>query len=85
MVLALSLLSACVFIVVYTWLGVLAGDETQTDDRKCNVRTVDAKVLNPKGPNFFVQNGDAAHSSNKKQVIDYRYEAGPENINQSQQ
>ena len=56
------------------------GEEAQIDDRKYNViRIIDAKVLNPNGPNVFVQNGDAAHSSSKKQVIDYLYEAGPEN------
>ena len=40
--------------------------------------TIDAKVLNPNGPNIFVQNGDAAHSNSKRQVIDYRYKAAPE-------
>ena len=40
--------------------------------------TIDAIVLNPKGPNIFVQNGDAAYNSSKRQVIDYIYEAGPE-------
>ena len=31
-------------------MGVLAGDETQTGDIDYNVRTVDAKVLNPNDP-----------------------------------
>ena len=31
-----------------------------------NLRAVDAKVLNPKGPNIFVHSGDTAHSSNKR-------------------
>ena len=58
------------------------GKEAQTDDRKCNViRTIEAKVLDPDGPNILVQNGHAAHSSSKRQVIDYRYEVGPEKIN----
>ena len=43
------------FNVVYIWLGVLAGDETQTGDIDYNVRTVDAKVLNPNGPNFRLE------------------------------
>ena len=58
------------------------GEETQVDHRKYNViRTFDAKVLSPTGPNIFVQNDHAAHSNSKRQVIDYRYEAGPEKIN----
>ena len=36
------------------------------------------KFYIPKDPEIFVQNGDAAHSSSKIQVIDYGYEAGPE-------
>ena len=74
----------CMFTaVVYTWLGVLAGGGAKhilIDDRNV-IRTIDAKVLDPNGPNIFVQNGDAAHSSSKRQVIDYIYEAGPEKIN----
>ena len=73
---AVCYLHVCSPFVVYTWLGVRAGRET--DDRKYNVRTVDAKVLDPNGPNIFVQNGGAAHSSNKRQIVDYRYEARPE-------
>ena len=58
------------------------GKETQGDGRKYNViRAIDAKVLNPNGLYIFAQNGDAAHSSSKGQVVDYRYEAGPEKIN----
>ena len=67
-------------VVVYTWLGVLAGQETQTFERKYNSRTVDGKVLIPNGPNIFVHNDDTAHSSSKRQVVDYRHEAGPEKI-----
>ena len=53
-------------VVVYTWLGVLAGGGETQIDRKYNlIRTIDAKVLNLNGPNIFVQNGDAAHSSSK--------------------
>ena len=45
------------------------------------IRTIDdATVLNPNGPNTFVQNGDAADNSSKRQVIDYIYEVGPEKI-----
>ena len=60
------------------------GEEAQTDDQKYKEPlkiTIDAKVLNQNGPNIFVHIGDAAHSSSKRQVIDYRYEAGPEKIN----
>ena len=74
------------FTVVNTWLGVLAGGKKQIDDRKCNVmRTIEAKVLDPYGPYILVQNGDAAYSSSKRQVIDYRYEVGPEKIYLPQQ
>ena len=55
------------------------GEEAQIDDRK--YITIDEKVLNRNGPNIFVQNDYAAHNSSKRQVIDYRYEAGPEKIN----
>ena len=48
------------------------------------IRTVDVKVLNPKGPNIFVQNGDAAYSSKKREVVDSIYEAGPGNISRPQ-
>ena len=34
-----------------------------------NVTTVDAKVINPNGPYIFIQNSDAAYSSNKRQVV----------------
>ena len=58
------------------------GEKHKIHDRKCNrIITIDAKVLHPNGPNIFVQNGDAAHNSSKRQVIDYLYEAGPEKIN----
>ena len=46
------------------------------------MRTIDSKVLNPNGPNIFVQNDDAAHNSSSKRqvlVIDYIYEAGLKN------
>ena len=36
------------------------------------------EVFNTNGPNMFVQNDDAAHNSSKRQVIDYKYEAGHE-------
>ena len=45
------------------------------------IRTVDGKVYNPNAPNIFVQNSDDAHSSSKRQIVDYRYEAGPEKTN----
>ena len=68
---------------VYTWLGVLAGGgETQIDDHV--IKTVDAKVFNLNGSTIFVQNGDAAYSSSKRQVIDYIYEAGPEILKNQQ-
>ena len=39
--------------------------------------TIDAIVLNPKGPNIFVQNGDAAHNSSRRQVVDYILRSRP--------
>ena len=45
------------------------------------ISTIDAKVLNPNGPDIFVQNVDAAHNSSKRQVVDSIYEANPEKIN----
>ena len=49
------------------------------------IRTIDEKVLNPNGPNIFVQNGDAADNSSERQVFDHIYEAGPKKINLPQQ
>ena len=52
--------------------------EAQSDDGKFTKPLIQ-KVLNRNGPNIFVQTGDATHSSSsKRQVNDYRYEAGPE-------
>ena len=56
-------------VVVYThgWVCARGGEETQIHDRKYNmIRTIDAKVLNPSGPNIFVQHGDAARNSSKR-------------------
>ena len=50
-----------------------------------NKITINEEVLNPTGSNIFVQNDDAAHKSSKRQVTDYRYEAGPAKINKPQQ
>ena len=61
----------CIFTVLllstHAWVCDCGGGETQIHDRKYNmIKTVDAKVLNPNGPNIFVQNGDAAHNSSKR-------------------
>ena len=60
---ALSVFSEYVFTVVYTQLGVLAGDETQFDDLKYNVTNVNAISFNIRGSNVFVRDGNAAHIS----------------------
>ena len=49
------------------------------------IRTVAVTVLNPKGPNIFVQNGDAAYSSKIREVVDSKYDASPGNISRPQQ
>ena len=62
------------------WVCVRGGQETLLHDRKYNmIRTFDAQVLKSNGPNIFVQNGDAAHNSSDRQVIDCLYDSGPEN------
>ena len=82
-VVAFSVLPACSMLLsTHGWVCARGGEETQIHYRKYNViRTIDAKVSNPNGPNILVQNGYAAHNSSKRQVIDYIYEAGPEKIN----
>ena len=50
-----------------------------------DTRTVDVKVLNPQGPNIVVQNGDAAYSSKKTEVVDSKNEPGLGNISWLQQ
>ena len=50
-----------------------------------DVRTVDVTVVSSKCPNIFVQNNDSAYSSNIREDIDSKYEAGPENISRPQQ
>ena len=78
----------CMFTVLLSthgWVCARGGEETPIHAQKYYMmRTIDAKVSNPNDPPaIFVQNGDAAHKSSKRQVIDYIYiyEAGPEKVN----
>ena len=70
-VVVLSVLSTCLLLSAHGWVCSREGKKHILIDRKYDVmRTIDAKVLNPNGPKIFVQNGDAAHSCSKRQVID---------------
>ena len=83
-VVALSVFSACSLLSTHGWV-CSRGKKHKLMIGGIMIGTVDVKVLNPNGPNFFVHNGEAAQQQQKTGRPLQMRSRGPEKIDKPQQ